>query len=106
MMSWYKVWMVVPGTDGDAESDSCNPVWWNDMVEAETEEGAIALANADARREWEEPNEYEPGIPAPSDKEMGALCPVCTGAEKVTDAEHEAWVTEIAELAEIEFPFR
>ena len=31
---WYKVWMVVPGTDGDAENGPCEPMWWNDMEQA------------------------------------------------------------------------
>ena len=48
-MSWYKVWMVVPGTDGDAENGPCEPQWWNDMVQAEDEPSAIATANAKAK---------------------------------------------------------
>lgn len=24
-MKWYKVWLVVPGTDGDAENGPCEP---------------------------------------------------------------------------------
>lgn len=102
-MAWYKVWLVVPGTDGDAENGPCEPLWWNDMVEADSETAAIQKANAGAREAWEAPNWYEPGVEAPSDKEMGAECPVCTGAELVTDAEHEAWLKEQAQL-EAEMP--
>lgn len=48
-MNWYKVWMAVPGTDGDAENGPCEPQWWNDMVQAEDEPTAVAAANARAR---------------------------------------------------------
>ena len=34
---WYEVCLVVPGTDGDAESGPCEPVWWKDMVQASSE---------------------------------------------------------------------
>ena len=48
-MRWYKVWMVVPGTDGDAENGPCEPMWWNDMEKAPDEETAICQANDKAR---------------------------------------------------------
>lgn len=70
-MKWYKVWLVVPGTDGDAENGPCEPEWWNDMEQAPDEETAVRQANEKARRQWEEPNQYEPGVEAPSDREMG-----------------------------------
>ena len=60
-MRWYKVWMVVPGTDGDAENGPCGPLWWNDMEQAPDEETAVRQADEKARRQWEEPNQYEPG---------------------------------------------
>ena len=40
-MRWYKVWLVVPGTDGDAENGPCEPLWWNDMEQAPDEETAV-----------------------------------------------------------------
>ena len=102
-MGWYKVWMAVPGTDGDAENGPCEPTWWNDMEQAEDEGTAIRQANEKARRSWEEPNYYEPGVTAPSDREMGQECPVCTGAAAVTDEEYAAWKREMEETEEIPF---
>ena len=102
-MRWYKVWLVVPGTDGDAENGPCEPQWWNDMEQAPDEETAIRQANEKARREWEEPNWYEPGVKAPSAKEMGQECPVCTGAAAVTDEEYAAWKREMEEMEAIPF---
>ena len=93
-MSWYKVWMVVPGTDGDAENGPCEPQWWNDMVQVEDEPAAIAAANAKARADWETSDgEY------PSGRELGEECPVCTGAQAVTDEEHAAWVKQMEDFA-------
>ena len=102
-MGWYKVWMVVPGTDGDAENGPCEPVWWNDMEQASDKETAIRQANEKAHRQWEEPNFYEPGVEAPSDRELGQECPVCTGAAEVTDEEYAEWKREMEESAEIPF---
>ena len=67
-MKWYKVWLVVPGTDGDAENGPCEPEWWNDMEQAPDGETAVRQANEKARRQWEEPNQYEPGAEASSDR--------------------------------------
>lgn len=47
---WYKVWLVVPGTDGDAENGPCEPLWWTDMEQAPDEETAVQQANDKARR--------------------------------------------------------
>ena len=102
-MGWYKVWMAVPGTDGDAENGPSEPTWWNDMEQAEDEGAAIRQANEKARRSWEEPNYYEPGVTAPSDREMGQECPVCTGAAAVTDEEYAAWKLEMEETEAIPF---
>lgn len=102
-MGWYKVWMVVPGTDGDAESGPCEPMWWNDMEQAPDEETAICQANEKARKQWHEPNCYEPGVGAPSDKDMGQECPVCTSAAAVTDEEYAAWKKELDEAEALPF---
>lgn len=102
-MRWYKVWLVVPGTDGDAENGPCEPVWWNDMEQAPDKETAVRQADAKARRQWEEPNYYEPGVEAPSDRDMGQECPVCTGAEEATDAEYAEWKNELEEMDELLF---
>ena len=102
-MGWYKVWIVVPGTDGDAESGPCEPTWWNDMEQAPDKETAIRQADEKARKQWEEPNYYEPDVEGPSDKEMGQECPVCTGAEAVTDEEYEAWKKEQEEMDYLPF---
>ena len=66
-MKWYKVWLVVPGTDGDAENGPCEPEWWNDMEQAPDEEtecpvctGAAEVTDgeyAEWKREMEEPVE-------------------------------------------------
>ena len=102
-MKWFKVWMVVPGTDGDAENGPCEPDGWNDMVQAEDEASAIRQANEQARAVWESPSEYEPDVPGPSAKEMGCECPVCTGAQEVTEEEHEAWEKEMSEEQPLPF---
>lgn len=102
-MDWYKVWLVVPGTDGDAESGPREPMWWNDMEQAPDKATAIRQANTKARRQWEEPNEYAPGVEAPSEKEMGLECPVCTGAVKVTAEEYRAWKKELDGFPELPF---
>ncbi len=102
-MRWYKVWLVVPGTDGDAENGPCEPVWWNDMEQAPDKETAVRQANAKARRQWEEPNYYGPGVEAPSDRDMGQECPVCTGAEAATNEEYAAWKKELEEMDGIPF---
>ena len=92
-MSWYKVWMVVPGTDGDAENGPCEPQWWNDMVQTEDEPTAIATANAKARADWETSDgEY------PCGRELGMECPVCTGAQAITDEEYAAWVKQMEDF--------
>ncbi len=39
-----------------------------------------------------------PGVEAPSDRDMGQECPVCTGAEAATDEEYAAWKKELDEL--------
>ncbi len=97
-MSWYKVWMVVPGTDGDAENGPCEPQWWNDMVQVEDEPTAMATANAKARVDWETSDgEY------PSGRELGEECPVCTGARAVTDEEHTAWVKQMEDFEPLPF---
>ncbi len=102
-MGWYKVWLVVPGTDGDAENGSCEPVWWNDMEQAPDKETAVWQADEKARRQWEEPNYYGPGVEAPSDRDMGQECPVCTGAEAATDEEYAAWKKELEEADALPF---
>lgn len=96
-MKWYKVRLVVPVPGMD------EPQWWNDMEQAPDEETAVRQANEKARRQWEEPNQYEPGVEAPSDREMGRECPVCTGAVAVTDEEYAAWKKEMDELGELPF---
>ena len=102
-MKWYKVGLVVPGTDFNAEGWPCEPEWWNDMEQAPDEETAIRQANEKARRQWEEPNQYEPGAEAPSDRELGQECPVCTGAAEVTDEEYAEWKREMEESVELPF---
>lgn len=102
-MGWYKVWIVVPGTDGDVENRPCEPTWWNDMEQAPDKETAIRQADEKARKQWEEPNFYEPDVEGPSDKDMGRECPVCTGAEAVTDEEYEAWKKEQEEMDYLPF---
>lgn len=102
-MNWYKVRLVVPGTDGDAENGPCEPLWWDDMEQAASEEAAVRQADEKARRQWEEPNEYEPGVEGPSEKDMGQQCPVCTGAEAVTDEAYTAWKKELAEMEGLPF---
>ncbi len=102
-MRWYKVWLVVPGTDGDAENGPCEPVWWNDMELAPDKEAAVRQADEKARRQWEEPNYYGPGVEAPSDRDMGQECPVCTGAEAATDEEYAAWKKELEEADALPF---
>ena len=102
-MKWYKVWLVVPGTDGDAENGPCEPEWWDDMEQAPDKEAAVRQANEKAWRQWEEPNQYEPGVEAPSDREMGQACLVCTGAAEVTDGEYAEWKREMEEPVELPF---
>ncbi len=68
------------------------------MEQASDKETAVRQADAKARRQWEGPNYYEPGVVAPSDRDMGQECPVCTGAETVTDAEYAAWKKEMDDL--------
>lgn len=102
-MKWYKVWIVVPGTDGDAESGPCEPIWRYDMEQASNKETAIRQANEKARRQWEEPNHYEPEVERPSVREMGQECPVCTGAKAVTDEEYAAWKKEQEEIEALPF---
>lgn len=102
-VGWYKVWIVVPGTDGNAENGPCEPMWWNDMEQASDAETATRQANEKARRQWEEPNYYEPGVKAPSDRDMGWECPVCTGVEAVTDEEYVAWKKGLDELEALPF---
>ena len=46
---------------------------------------------------------YEPGAEAPSDREMGQECPVCTGAAEVTDEEYAEWKKEMEEPVELPF---
>ena len=89
-MRWYKVWLVVPGTDGDAENGPCEPLWWTDMEQAPDAETAVQQANDKARRQWEEPE-----VEAPSGREMGQECPVCTVATAVTEEEYTAWKKEL-----------
>ena len=86
---WYKVWLVVPGTDGDAENGPCEPLWWTDMEQAPDEETAVQQANNKARRQWEE---------TPSDWNTGQKCPVCTGATAITEEEYTAWKREQDEI--------
>ena len=40
---------------------------------------------------------------APSAKEMGQECPVCTGAAEVTDEEYAEWKREMEESVELPF---
>ena len=102
-MGWYKVWIVVPGTDGDAENGPCEPTWWNDMEQAPDKETAIRQAGEKARKQWEEPNYYEPDVEGPSDKDMGRGCPVFNWAEAVTDEEYAAWKKEQEEMEALPF---
>ncbi len=95
-MSWYKVWMVIPGTDGDAENGPCEPQWWNDMVQAGDEHTAIAAANASARADWEASDGE-----CPCGRDLGTECPVCMGAAAVTDEEYTAWKNEFDEMPAI-----
>ena len=85
-MSWYQVLIVLPGTDGDAENGFCEPQWWSEMVQAENRPAAIAAANAKARADWETSDGE-----CPCGKDLGVECPVCTGAQAVTDEEYNAW---------------
>lgn len=85
-MSWYRVLMVIPGTDGDAKNGFCEPQWWSEMVQAENEPAAIAAANAKARADWETSDSE-----CPCGKDLGMKCAVCTGAQAVTDEEYDAW---------------
>lgn len=73
-MSWYKVWM------------------------AEDEPTAIATANAKARADWEDSDGE-----CPCGKELGIECPVCTGAQVVTNEEHAAWVKQMEDLEPLPF---
>lgn len=102
-MGWYKVWIVVPGTDGDAENGPCEPMWWNDMEQAPDAETATLQANEKARRQWEESNYYEQGVKAPSDRDMGQECPVCTRADPVTDEEYVEWKKSLDETEALPF---
>ena len=95
--------LVVPGTDGDAESGPREPMWWNDMEQAPDRATAIRQANAKARRQSIPYIYYAPGVEAPSGKEMGLECPVCTGAVKVTEEEYRAWKKELEEFTELPF---
>ena len=97
-MNWYKVWIVVPGTDGDAENGPCEPTWWNDYVKAASEEEAVRTANEKCKADFEEADEF--GL---CEKDMGGECPVCTGAAKATDEEYEAWKKEMDEIPELPF---
>ena len=76
-MNWYKVWIVVPGTDGDAENGPCEPTWWNDFVKASSMPEAIKIANAKCKENFEEVNEF--GF---CEKEMGGYYPVCILVQK------------------------
>ena len=63
------------------------------MVQAEDEPTAIATANAKARTDWETSDgEY------PCGRELGAECPVCTGAQAVTDEEYATWVKQMEDF--------
>ena len=81
-------------------ANRCGGTIWSRPPDEET---AVRQANEKARREWEEPNWYEPGVKAPSAKEMGLECPVCTGAEAVTDEEYAAWKKELEEMDGLPF---
>ena len=68
------------------------------MVQAEDEPTAVAAANAKARADWETSDgEY------PSSRELGEECPVCTGAQAVTDEEHSAWVKQMEDSEPLPF---
>ena len=97
-MNWYKVWMVFPGTDGDAENGPCEPQWWTEMVQAEDEHTAIAAANAKARADWGASDDE-----CPCGRELGMECAVCTGAQAVTDEEYDAWVKAMEDSESIPF---
>lgn len=97
-MNWYKVWIVVPGTDGDAENGPCEPTWWNDFVKASSMLEAIKIANAKCKENFEEVDEF--GF---CEKEMGGYCPVCIGAEEVTEEEYEAWKKKMEDFPEMPF---
>ena len=97
-MSWYQVFIVLPGTDGDAENGFCEPQWWNEIVQAEDEHTAIAAANAKARADWGTSDGE-----CPCGKDLGVECPVCTGAQAVTDEEYDAWVKAMEDSESIPF---
>lgn len=82
-MSWYKVTMLVPGTDGDAENGMCEPDTYIDMVYAHSEEAAKGLANAEAED-------------IPFDR------PVAIHSEKATVEEYAEWKKGQDELAEMD----
>ena len=97
-MSWYQVLIVLPGTDGDAENGFCEPQWWSEMVQEENEPAAIAAANAKARGDWGASDSE-----SPCGKALGVGCPVCTGAQAVTDEEYDAWVKAMEDSESIPF---
>lgn len=95
---WYKVCIVEPGTDGDPENGMCEPDCWYDMVLAANEEEAVRIGNIKAKEWWETED-----CNFPSPKEMGAYLPVCSGAERVTAEEYEAWKEEMESFPEPPF---
>lgn len=97
-MNWYKVWIVVPGTDGDAENGPCEPTWWNDFIKASSESEAIRAANVKCKADFEKVDEF--GF---CERDMGGYCPVCTGAKEATDEEYEVWKKEMEEFPELPF---
>ena len=97
-MNWYKVWIVVPGTDGDAENGPCEPTWWNEFIKAASTQEAIEKADVKCKEDWESDNEY--GF---SEKDAGVACPVCTGAEVSSQEEYDVWHKEMDEFPEPPF---
>lgn len=81
-MSWYKVTMLIPGTDGDGENGMCEPDTYIEMVYAHNEEIAKALANAE--------------VDIPFD------APVAVNAEKASEKEYADWKAELDMLEEMD----
>ena len=98
VLEWYKVWIVVPGTDGDAENGPCEPTWWNDFIQASSEADAIEKSNTKEKVSWEEPDPF--GF---SEKEAGGQCPVCTEVKRATEEEYKAWKAEMDAFPEPPF---
>jgi hypothetical protein len=67
------------------------------MEQAPDEETAVLQANKKARQEWEGADSSGNGSECPSGKELGYDCPVCAGAQAVTDEEYAEWKKDLKE---------